>query len=124
MGKQFGICGNTHFEYLTSALQAHQRVSSGDDGIGSKHDHLMYRGRKFYFGNGVNFSGETDLADDQTYLICPGAGKLQICFHKDANFAFLEPVSARNQDAISRLMILMVGMTVGNRKIQATGFDS
>lgn len=122
--KRFGMLGATHWGYAVPAVQAFQRTASGDESIGSKHQHIMYRGVKWYFGGGVNFSGQSQQQADLTYLLAPGPGKLEIVFHKDAEFEFLEPVNARNQDAISRLMILMVTMTVNRRRLQAVGYDS
>lgn len=122
--EKFGYMGDTHYEFLEQALQAHQQVMKGDDNVGATHDYLTYRGIKWYFGGGVNFSGESQVQDDLTYLICPGEGKFQIVFHKDAEFEVLEPVNARNQDAISRLMILMMTVVTGMRKVQAVGYDS
>lgn len=122
--KRFGIMGDTHYEYLEQALQSHQRVAKVDDGVGQTHDYLTYRGVKWYFGGGVNFSGESQIADDQTYLLTPGPGKLQICFHEDAEFKFLPQVNARNQDAFTVLCILQLAFTVNKRKLQATGYDS
>lgn len=122
--KRFGICGDTHYEFLEQALQAHQRVAKTDDGIGQTHDYLTYRGVKFYFGGGVNFSGESQLQDDLTYVITPGKGHLQISFHEDAEFKFLPQVNARNQDAFTVLCILQLAFTVNRRKQQAVGYDS
>ena len=122
--KRFGIMGDTHYEFLEQALQAHQRVAKTDDGVGQTHDYLTYRGVKWYFGGGVNFSGESQLADDQTYLLTPGKGSLQICFHEDAEFKFLPQVNARNEDAFTVLCILQLAFTVNRRKQQATGYDS
>lgn len=124
MGKRFGYMGDTHFEALSSALRGYQRIAKADDNVGSKHEYLMYRGIKWFFGGGVNFSGESQIADDQSYLICPGEEGVEIVFHKDAEFELLEPVDARNQDAVTRLMILMIAMCVANRKVQATIYDS
>ncbi len=122
--KQFGIMGDTHYEFLEAALQAHQRTASSDDNVGQTHDYLMYRGKKFYFGGGVNYSGESDLQSDLTYVVSPGKGKLQIAFHEDGEFKFLEPIHARNQVATTRLCVLMLGFTVNRRKLQAVGYDS
>lgn len=122
--KRFGIAGDTHYEALEQSLQAFQRVAKTDDGIGQTHDYLTYRGVKIYFGGGVNFSGESQMADDQSYILTPGKGCLQICFHEDAEFKFLPQVNARNQDAFTVLCILQLAFTVNRRKQQATGYDS
>lgn len=122
--KRFGICGDTHYEFLEQALQAHQRIAKTDDGVGQTHDYLMYRGVKFFFGGGVNFSGESQIQDDLTYVLTPGKGHLQIVFHEDAEFEFLSEVKSQNQDAETVLCILQVGFTVNRRKQQAVGYDS
>ena len=122
--KRFGIMGDTHYEFLEQALQAHQRVAKTDDGVGQTHDYLTYRGVKFYFGGGVNFSGESQLQDDLTYVLTPGEGHLKIYFHEDAEFKFLPQVNARNQDAFTVLCILQMAFTVNRRKLQAVGYDS
>lgn len=122
--KRFGLMGDTHYEYFEQALQAHQRVAKVDDGVGQTHDYLTYRGVKFYFGGGVNFSGESQVQNDLTYVFTPGKGSLQICFHEDAEFKFLPQVNARNQDAFTVLCILQLGFTVNRRKQQAVGYDS
>ena len=122
--KRFGVLGVTYYEYLEQALQAHVRLAKVEDDAGQTHDYLPYRGVKWYFGGGVNFSGESDIQDDLSYLLTPGKGKLQITFHKDAEFEFLSPVNARNQDAITRLMILQVAFSVNMRKLQSTAYDS
>lgn len=122
--KRFGVCGTTHYEFLEQALQAHQRTKSTDDNVGQTHDYLPYRGCRFYFGGGVNFSGESQIQTDLTYVLTPGPGHLQIAFHKDAEFKFLPQVNSRNQDAFTVLGIVQVGFTVNKRKLQAVGYDS
>lgn len=122
--KRFGIAGETHYEFLEQALQAHQRVGKTDDGVGQTHDYLVYRGVKIHFGGGVSFSGESQIQDDLSYILTPGRGHLQIVFHEDAEFEFLGEVRSNNQDAETVLCILQVGFTVNRRKQQAVGYDS
>jgi len=122
--KRFGIAGDTHYEFLEQALQAHQRTAKTDDGVGQTHDYLTYRGIKIYFGGGVNFSGESQMADDLSYIITPGKGHMQISFQEDAEFEFLPQVNARQQDAFTVLCILQLAFSVNRRKQQAVGYDS
>ena len=72
----------------------------------------------------MNFSGEAQMQDDLTYVITPGKGHIQICFHEDAEFKFLPQVNARNQDAFTVLCILQLAFTVNRRKQQAVGYDT
>lgn len=121
----FGVMGNNHFEALSDATNAITRVTpEGNKVSGENRDVIVYRGIKWYFGGGVNFSGNDQMAVDRTYLINCERGHLNICYHKKGEFELLEPVNSRDQAVYSRLMFTMVAMIGGFLRGQAVGFDS
>lgn len=119
-----GFLGQTHFEYLTSAIQAIQ-VIQNESGTGKAgFDRLVYRGVPMYFGAGVNYSGATATTATRTYLFCTKPGGLNLVFHKKAEFDMLEPINASDQAAFSRLMFTMASMRIGAlAKLNWVGFD-
>lgn len=123
-GVQLGIVGQTHFEFLTQAIQAIQvindKTSDGEAGF----QRLIYRGVPMYFGNGLNYSGQTAMTLTRSYLLNVKPGGVNLVFHKDAEFDLLEEVSSADQAAISRLMFTMATMTIGGLAAQNwVGFD-
>lgn len=119
-----GFLGQTHFEYLTSATQAIQQIVN-ENGTGKVgFDKLVYRGIPMYFGNGVNYSGETAATVNRSYLLCTKPGGVNLVFHEKAEFEMLEPVNSADQAAVSRLMFTMATMTIGGlAKLNWVGFD-
>jgi hypothetical protein len=119
-----GFLGQTHFEFLTSATQAIQQIVN-ENGTGKVgFDKLVYRGVPMYFGNGVNYSGQTAATTNRTYLFCTKPGGVNLVFHEKAEFDMLEPVNSADQAAVSRLMFTMATMTIGGlAKLNWVGFD-
>lgn len=119
-----GFLGQTHFEFLTSAIQAIQ-VIQNESGTGKAgYDRLVYRGVPMYFGAGVNYSGATAMTATRTYIFCTKPGGLNLVFHKKAEFDMLEPINASDQAAFSRLMFTMCSMRIGAlAKLNWVGFD-
>lgn len=121
---QLGFLGQTHFEYLTQAIQAIQNINDVTGAGKAGFDRLFYRGIPCYFGNGVNYSGQTAATTTRTYLLNVKPGGLNLVFHDKAEFDMLEPVNAADQAAISRLMFTMCAMTIGGlAKLNWVGFD-
>lgn len=121
----FGVMGNTHFEALSDATNAITRVTNEDNKVsGVDRDTLVYRGIKWYFGGGINFSGADQVQADLTYLINSERGHLNICYHSKGEFELLEPRPSRDQAVYSRLMFTMVAMIGGMLRGQAVGYDS
>lgn len=110
---QIGILGQTHFEALTSAIQAIQVINDKTGTGAAGFDKLVYRGIPMYFGNGVNYSGQTAMTVTRTYLLNVKPGGVNLTFHDKAEFEMLEPVNSADQAAISRLMFTMSAMTIG-----------
>lgn len=119
-----GILGQTHFEYLSQAIQAVQVIQNENDTGKAGFDKLVYRGVPMYFGGGVNYSGESAQTATRTYLLCVKPGGVNLVFHNKARFDMLEPVQSQDQAAISRLMFTMAAMTIGGlAKLNWVGFD-
>lgn len=121
---QLGFMGQTHFEYVTQAIQAIQNINDVSGSGKAGFDRLFYRGVPLYFGNGVNYSGETAMTNTRTYLFNVKPGGLNLVFHEKAEFDMLEPVNSADQAAISRLMFTMCTMCIGGlAKLNWVGFD-
>lgn len=114
--------GQTHYQYLESALQALQRVvSDGTKKVKAGYEELFYKGIPAFMGGGVNFGGQTQVQTDLTYGLNTTFLKMRI--HKDANFEPLPEVQSINQDAKCKLMIWMGNMTCSAPKLQFVMFD-
>ena len=121
---QLGFLGQTHFEYLTQAIQAIQIIQNVSGTGKAGFDRLVYRGIPMYFGNGVNYSGEDAMTLTRTYLLNVKPGGVNLVFHDKAEFDMLEPVQSADQAAISRLMFTMAAMCIGaHAKLCWVGFD-
>ncbi len=121
---QLGFLGQTHFEFLTQAIQAIQVINDNSGTAKAGFEKLIYRGIPMYFGNGVNYSGETAATVNRSYLFNVKPGGLNLVFHDKAEFDMLEPVNSADQAAISRLMFTMCSMTIGGlAKLNWVGFD-
>jgi hypothetical protein len=122
--QQFGLAGQTHYEFISAAVGAKQTIVNVSDTGKAGFDKIVYRGIPIYMANGINFSGQTAATLTRTYLLNVKDGGVNLVFHKDAEFDMLDPVNANDQAAISRLMFTMANMTVGAfRKRCAVGFD-
>lgn len=121
---QLGFIGQTHFEFLTQAIQAIQVINDKSSEGEAGFQKLIYRGVPMYFGNGINYSGATDMTDTRSYLLNVKPGGVNLVFHKDAEFDLLEEIQSNDQAAISRLMFTMSTMTIGGlAKQNWVGFD-
>ncbi len=121
---QIGFLGQTHFEALTSALQAIQMIVNVSGEAKGGFDKLTYRGIPMYLGNGINYSGKSTMTLTRTYLLNVKDGGVNLVFHDKAEFDLLEPVNASDQAAISRLLFTMACMKIGGfAKRCWVGFD-
>jgi hypothetical protein len=121
---QVGLMGQTHFEALTSAIQAIQVINDTTGKGAAGFDKLIYRGVPMYFGGGINYSGEASMTATRTYLLNVKPGGVNLTFHEKAEFDMLEPVNSQDQAAITRLMFTMACMHIGGlAKLNWVGFD-
>lgn len=119
-----GILGQTHFEYLTQAIQAIQVIQNESGTAKAGFQKLEYRGIPMYFGAGINYSGLTAMTATRSYLLCTKPGGINLVFHKKAEFDMLDEVDSQDQAAVSRLMFNMATMTIGGlAKFNWVGFD-
>jgi len=119
-----GILGQTHFEYITSAIQAIQVIQNENDVGKAGFQKLIYRGIPLYLGGGINYSGATAQTATRSYLLCTKPGGVNLVFHEKAEFDMLDPVNSSDQAAVSRLMFTMAAMTIGGlAKFNWVGFD-
>lgn len=114
--------GQTHYQYLETALQAMQRVTSESKSVKAGYETLIYKGIPVFMGGGVNFGGETQIQTDLTYGLNTRFLKMRV--HKDANFEPLPEVHSINQDAKVKLMIWMGNMTCSAPGLQFVMYDS
>lgn len=114
--------GQTHYQYLQTALQAMQRVTSDSMTVKAGYITLIYEGIPVFNGGGVNFGGQTQIQADLTYGINTRYTKLR--YHKDANYDPLPEVQSINQDAKCKLSIWMGNMTTSAPKLNFVMFDS
>lgn len=118
------LAGQTHFEYITQAIQAIQVIQNENDIGKAGFQKLMYRGIPIYLGGGVNFSGASAVTATRTYGLCVKPGGVNLVYHSKAEFDMLDPVNSNDQAAISRLMFTMAAMTIGGlAKFNWVGFD-
>ncbi len=121
---QLGIMGDTHFEHLSSALQAIQVIQNEHGTLHAGFQKLIYRGVPMYYGGGVNYSGAAQLAATRTYLLNVKDGGVNLVFHQKAEFDILDPINSEDQAAVSRLIFTMANMTLGGlAKFNWVGFD-
>jgi len=119
-----GLLGQTHFEFLTQAIQAIQVIQNENEVGHAGFQKLVYRGIPMYFGAGINYSGASTLTATRSYLLCTKPGGVNLVFHKDAEFDMLEEIQSSDQAALSRLMFTMSTMTIGGlAKFNWVGFD-
>lgn len=121
---QLAFAGQTHFEAGSAALRAIQRINDVTSKGKAGFDKIEYRGVPIYFGNGINYSGETAATLTRTYLLNVKPGGVNLRFHKKAKFDLLDPVNSADQAARSRLMFTMSAMVIGGlAKFNWVGFD-
>jgi hypothetical protein len=123
---QIGFLGQTHFEFLTAALQAIQIISNESGTAKAGFDKLVYRGIPMYLGSGVNYSGKSGIRNaTTTYLLNLKKGGVNLVFHEKAEFDLLSPVDASDQAGFSRLLFTMAAMKIGGfAKLNWVGFDA
>ena len=122
---QAAFAGQYHFEALTSATQAIQRIDNDSGTANVGFEKIVYRGVPVYFGNGVNYSGFASANTGRTYFLNLKPGGVNLYFHEKAEFDMLEPFNSQDQAAVSRLMFTMASMTVGAlAKLNCVVFDS
>ena len=121
---QIGLLGQTHFEFLTSAIQAIQVINDTNGTGKAGFDKLVYRGISQYMSGGINYSGQSAQTATRSYLLNVKPGGLNVVFHDKAKFDMLEEIQANDQAAMSRLMFTMSAMTIGAlAKSCWVGFD-
>lgn len=121
---QIGLLGQTHWEFLTSALQAHQQIVNENKTGHIGFQKLVYRDVPMYLSGGLNYSGATVQTATRTYLLNVKRGGVNIVFHEKARFAMLPKVDSADQAAFSRLLFTMATMRVGAYAKQCwVGFD-
>lgn len=119
-----GFLGQTHFEFLTSAIQAIQVINDNTGTGKAGFQKLVYRGIPMYFGAGINFSGLAAMTATRSYLLCTKEGGVNLVYHNKAEYDMLEPVNSSDQAAISRLMFTMLTMELGGyAAFNWVGFD-
>lgn len=119
-----GFLGQTHFEFLTSAIQAIQVINDNTGTGKAGFQKLVYRGIPMYFGAGINFSGLSAMTATRSYLLCTKPGGVNLVYHNKAEYDMLEPVNSADQAAVSRLMFTMLTMEIGAfAKFCWVGFD-
>lgn len=123
--QQIGYAGETHYEFLSQALQAIQVINDKDGELRAGHQKLVYRGIPFYLAGGLNYSGQSVTGATRTYLLNVKRGGVNLVFHKEAEFDMLDPVDSSDQAASSRLMFTMANMTIGGLAKRCwVGFDA
>jgi hypothetical protein len=121
---QIGLMGQTHFEALTSAIQAIQIIQNESGKAKAGFQSLEYRGIPMYLSGGVTYSNYSQQTATRTYLLNCEKGGVNLTFHKDAEFEMLEPVNSADQAAVSRLIFAMMCMHIGAYAKQCwVGFD-
>lgn len=114
--------GQTHYQFLETALQAMQRVTSDGMTVKAGYETLIYKGIPTFCGGGVNLGGETQVATDLTYGF--NTRFLKLRYHSAANMEPLDEVHSINQDAKCKLMIWMGNMTTSFPVGDFVMFDS
>lgn len=118
------LAGETHFEFHTQAIQAIQVIQDTNDEGRAGFESIVYRGKPIYLGNGINYSGASQVTATRTYGLCVKRGGVNLVFHRKAEFEMLEPDNSADQAVVSRLMFTMANMTIGGlAKFNWVGFD-
>lgn len=118
------LMGQTHFEYLTQAINAIQQIVNVNETGKAGFEKLVYRGKPAYLGSGISYSGFSQMTATRTYGLCVKPGGVNLVYHRKAEFEMLEEIQANDQAAISRLMFTMATMTIGGlAKFNWVGFD-
>lgn len=121
---QVGLIGQTHFEYLTSAIQAIQIINDNTGTGKAGFDKLVYRGVPMYLSGGINYSGQSAQTATRSYLLNLKPGGVNVVFHEKAKFDMLEEIQSNDQAAVTRLMFTMAAMIIGGlAKTCWVGFD-
>lgn len=115
------LAGNSHFEYLMTAMQAQQQLTDPTMAKAG-FNNIVYQGIPVVLGGGVSMGGQTLLATDKSYFL--NTKYLKLVEHKDARFDPLDEVQSINQDAMVQLVVWMGAMTLSVAKLQGVLFDS
>lgn len=119
------LAGQDHFEAFTDSFGAMQVIQNVNDTGKAGFQTLVYRGKKIYYGGGINYSGQSGLTSTRTYGICCKPGGFNLVYHKKAEFDMLPQVDAADSAAFSRLMFTMALTTLGaHAKACIVGFNT
>jgi len=119
-----GLIGQTHFEFLTSAIQAIQIIQNESGTAKAGFDQLVYRGVPMVLSGGLTYSSFSAQTATRSYLLCCKPGGFNLVYHNKAEFAMLDPVNSTDQAAITRLMFTMAATRIGAlAKRNWVGFD-
>lgn len=118
----FIIAGQSHYQFLQSALFAMQRITGEEKGVNAGFRELEYLGIPVVMAGGVAFGSETYIATDRSYFL--NTKYLKLRYHKDANMEPLEELRSINAEVWCQLIIWMGNMTCSNARLQGVMFDS
>ena len=117
------IAGQSHYQFLQSALFAMQRIVGEKKNVdGGFAGELEYLGIPVVMTGGVNFGGQTYIATDRSYFL--NTKYLKLRYHKDANMEPLEELRSINAEVWCQLIIWMGNITCSNARLQGVMFDS
>ena len=116
------IAGQSHYQFLQSALFAIQRITGEQRSVDGGFRELEYLGIPVVMSGGVNFGGQTYIATDRSYFL--NTKYLKLRYHKDANMEPLEELRSINAEVWCQLIIWMGNMTCSNARLQGVMFDS
>lgn len=116
------IAGQSHYQFLQSAMFAIQRITDEKRSVDAGFRELEYLGIPVVMSGGVNFGGQTYIATDRSYFLNTKYFKLK--YHKDANMEPLEELRSINAEVWCQLIIWMGNVTVSNSRLQGVMFDS
>lgn len=120
-GPNIVLAGNTDYEYVMTASQAIQQLT--DPKLAKLgFENIVFCGMPVVLCGGVNFGGETLIADANSYML--NTKYLKLRYHKDC---WLDPMEERlsvNQLASVKFLALMGNFTLSNAKLQAFIYDA
>jgi len=118
----FIISGQSHFQFVQSALFAMQRITDEQKTVDGGFRELEYLGIPVVMSGGVAYGTETYIASDRSYFL--NTKYLKLRYHKDANMEPLEELRSINAEVWCQLIIWMGNMTCSNGRLQGVMFDS
>jgi len=116
------IAGQSHYQFLQSALNAIQRITSEQRSVDAGFRELEYLGIPVVMSGGVSFGGQTYIATDRSYFL--NTKYLKLRYHKDANMEPLEELRQINAEVWCQLIIWMGNLTCSNARLQGVMIDS